>query len=99
MEIASNDPSAKPTVVVMRLFEQVLGAPFLLDPARRIEIDFVGKHHRAHDRDAEIAELEQFLVVRPFGTCGTKPPAILPHGGWIATSATANTIIISPSSP
>ena len=41
--------------------EQVLGAPFLLDPAGRVEIDLVGKHHGADDRDGEIAEGQQLL--------------------------------------
>ena len=39
------------------------------------------------------------LVLRPCGICGTKPPAIAFQGGWIATSAAANTIMKRPRRP
>ena len=32
------------------------------------------------------------MVLSPDGTCGAKPSAILPHGGWSAASATAGVV-------
>ncbi len=83
---------AVPDDRVRAIETEVFRRPLLLDSARGIEVDLVGRHRRSEQPDREV-RVEQLVVG---ATCGTSPLPTLPQSGPSFTAATAKTSMQSP---